>query len=60
MNNSINYSSFIDLFISSDDDYEPYGLITPAETHGHTDRHNELEPMQTALYDRAMHLSRDD
>ena len=26
MNNSINYGSFIDLLISSDDDYEPYGI----------------------------------
>ncbi|NNG13601.1 MAG: hypothetical protein HKM22_00405 [Gammaproteobacteria bacterium] len=26
MNNSVNYGSFVELLISSDDDYEPYGL----------------------------------
>ena len=30
MNNSVNYSTFIDLLIASDDDYEPYGLSIQA------------------------------
>ncbi|WP_455217971.1 hypothetical protein [Kaarinaea lacus] len=26
MNNSVNYTGFIDMFIDSDDDFEPYGV----------------------------------
>lgn len=33
MNNSINYSGFVEMFLNSDDDYEPYGC---GETHAST------------------------
>ena len=27
MNNSINYSSFVEMFLNSGDDFEPYGCV---------------------------------
>jgi hypothetical protein len=49
MNNSINYGSFIDLLVSSDDDYEPYGLSAPPEMHGLTTSPSEFESLQASL-----------
>jgi hypothetical protein len=49
MNNSINYGSFYDLLISSDDDYEPYGLSGPSDMHGLTARQSEFESLQASL-----------
>lgn len=49
MNNSINYGSFIDLLISSDDDYEPYGLSAPSNIPGHTASPSEFEALQASL-----------
>ncbi len=60
MNNSVNYSRFIDLLISSDDDYEPYGITTAPDSYRLTASSAEYESTQTALYDRAMYLSYDD
>lgn len=54
MNNSINYSSFIDLLTSSDDDYEPYGLSAHPDTPGLTSRHTEFQPSQATLYESSM------
>ena len=51
MNDSINYSSFIDLLISSDDDYESYGMSTHPDTPGHMASQAEFEPLQATLYD---------
>lgn len=49
MNNSINYGSFIDILISSDDDYEPYGISEYTDS----EIQSEFEPLQASLYDRA-------
>ena len=27
MNNRVNYTGFIDMFLDSEDDYEPYGVV---------------------------------
>ena len=37
MNNSFNYSNFIEMFMNSDDDFEPYGCVDDA--HPVTDKH---------------------
>jgi hypothetical protein len=49
MNNSINYGSFYDLLISSDDDYEPYGLSAPSEAPGLEANPSEFESLQASL-----------
>ena len=32
MNNSINYSGFVDMFLDSEDDFEPYGCSDTNES----------------------------
>jgi len=49
MNNSIINGSFIDSLISSDDDYEPYGLSVPSDMHGLTTNQSEFESLQASL-----------
>ena len=51
MNNSINYSTFIELLIESNDDDEPYGLATPVETITVTGGENEFTLGQGESYD---------
>lgn len=34
MNNSINYSSFVEMVLDSSDDFEPYGYAEVAQHHG--------------------------
>lgn len=40
MNSSFNYSGFIEMFLNSDDEFEPYGLIDNPP-HGADIRHNQ-------------------
>lgn len=54
MNNSINYGSFVDLLISSDDDYEPYGLSSYPDMADFMENQSEFEPLGQAHYERAM------
>lgn len=32
MNDSINYSGFVDMLLDSDEDYEPYGCVETSES----------------------------
>ena len=32
MNDSLNYSGFVDMFLDSEDDYEPYGCVDTNES----------------------------
>lgn len=50
MNNSVNYSSFVDLLLSSDDDYEPYGISVPPSMYGLRGSKPELYTRQEPLY----------
>lgn len=34
MNNKINYSGYVEMFLDSSDDYEPYGCVTALRTAG--------------------------
>jgi len=38
MNNSINYSGFIEMFLESDDDFEPYGCVNTLTSDGQQSR----------------------
>jgi len=50
MNKSVNYSTFIDLLLKSDDDYEPYGMSMPATMFGLRGNKPELYTRQEPLY----------
>lgn len=48
MNNSFNYSGFIELFLNSNDDFEPYGFadnlppgVDPQSAQSHQRQHRE-------------------
>lgn len=51
MNNSVNYSSFVDMvLLASNDDYEPYGLASPSHLHGIRGNKPELCSRQEPFY----------
>lgn len=50
MNTSINYSSFVDLILTSNDDYEPYGIAAPTHLHGIRGNKPEVCSRQEPFY----------
>jgi len=51
MNNSINYSGFTDMFIESNEDFEPYGY---SETNDSLEReYNNVQSYKAGFNDRA-------
>lgn len=50
MNDSINYSGFVDMFLDSNDDFEPYGCV---ETNESLERiYNSIESYKAEFSDR--------
>ncbi len=45
MSRSINYSDFVDLFLDSSEDYEPYGCITSSSQIGDETVYRETSTM---------------
>ena len=55
MNNSINLSSFVDLVLTSNDDYEPYGMVSaPTKLYGLRSNKPELCSRQEPFYIQEM------
>jgi hypothetical protein len=46
MNNSINYSGFVEMFIDSNDDFEPYGCAETSTPAGEGQRLRSSNPKQ--------------
>ena len=50
MNNSINYSGFTDMFIDSNEDFEPYGFVDLSDNMEKT--HNNTQTRKAGFNDR--------
>lgn len=55
MNNSFNYSNFIDMFLYSDDEFEPYGFVDdlPAGTDMRHRQDNQPQHRESLVTDLA-------
>ena len=45
MNNAINYSGFVDMFLDSSDDFEPYGYSAPPSLIVNASDYNSVQLM---------------